>query len=261
MSVRKVLVTGANGLIGGIVRRYLRGTYELSYLTREPAAYESHVANLCDLEAIQPAFAAMDAVVHLAASSAVDSSWEDVLADNIIGTRNVFEAARVAGVPRIVFASSSHVVGTYEREGAPAIYDLGDARVYDERVSIRPDSLYGASKAFGEALGRLYSDQFGIHVVCLRIGSVRASPTPTRSDDGGIGPAPAGFADTSERLRATWLSYGDCAELIRCALDSDARWAIAYGTSDNPRQLWDLRSARDLLAYHPRDAAPVRPEA
>lgn len=257
--LRRVLVTGANGLIGGIVRRHLGRKYALSFLAREAAPGANHVGDICDLGSIRPAFVGADAVVHLAATSSVDALWDDVFADNIAGTYNVFEAAREHGVRRIVFASSNHVVGMYEAEAAPAIYDLPDDRVFDAATPVRPDSLYGVSKVFGEALGRLYADRYGMDVVCLRIGTVRADDDPTRAI---AGHPFAAFPElTAEqaghRLRATWLSHRDCARLIRAALEAPVHWAVVYGTSDNPRRLWDLQAGRDLLGYEPLDSAPA----
>jgi nucleoside-diphosphate-sugar epimerase len=239
-----VLVTGAEGVIGTAVRDRLRDRYDIVSLTREPVAFPSHVADIADLAQIAPAFEGVDSVVHLAAAASVDSGWDDVLRDNVVGARNVFEASRRAAVGAVVFASSNHAVGGWESEHAPSLYALDDPRRLDERAELRPDSLYGVSKAFGEALGRYYAETFGMRVVCLRIGTVRADDDPCASA-------------RPERLRATWLSKRDCCELIACALEAEgARFAIVYGTSDNPRQIWSLDGAR-ALGYAPRDAAPV----
>lgn len=256
---RRVLVTGADGVIGGVVRRHLAERQKLSYLTRHPVGLSSHVGDISDLRSIRPFFEGMDAVVHLAAASSVDDPWDRVLADNIIGTYNVFEAARMANVKRVVFASSNHTVGMYEVEGAPDIYELNDPRAYDASVSVRPDSLYGVSKVFGEALGRFYADRHGMDVICLRIGAVRDDDDPTRVLAGRpFEPLPILTADQSRyRLRAVWLSHRDCAQLIQRALDSNVHWAVVYGISNNPRQLWDLAGARKLLGYEPEDSAPA----
>ena len=123
----------------------------------------------------------IDAVIHLAAASSVDSELEDLLGDNVVGTYDDFEAAREHGVRRVVFASSSHVIGMYEADGARSIHGLDNARVYDASNSVRPDSMYGASKVFREALGRLQADRYGMDAACLRIRSVPGSshiPTP-----------------------------------------------------------------------------------
>ncbi len=257
---RRVLVTGAEGTIGTVVREHLGDRYDLRCLTRVPASFSSHVADVADLDAILPAFEGIDAVVHLAASPAVETPWEEILPNNLVGTYNVFEAARRTGVGAVVFASSNHAIGGYELDGAPALYELDDPRVYDETVAPRPDSLYGVSKLYGENLGRFYSDRFDLRVVCLRIGSVRANDNPTASAVLASSPTLLDGLTPEQRrqrMRATWLSQRDCAQLIARAIDADdVRFAVVYGISDNPRQFWDLSSARRLLGYAPEDSAP-----
>jgi nucleoside-diphosphate-sugar epimerase len=258
-AIRRVLVTGGDGIIGSVVRRTLADAYELSFLTLRPASFASHVGNITRLASIRPAFRGVDAVVHLAGASSVDSPWEQVLANNVVGTYNVFEAARQAGVKRVVYASSNHTIGMYEAEGAPGIYDLDDGRAFDVSVPVRPDSLYGVSKVFGEALGRLYADRHQMDVICLRIGAVRESDDPTKAEAGRpFEPFPVLTTDQSrKRLRAVWLSHRDCAQLIQRALEAPVHWAVVYGISNNPRRFWDLRGARDLLGYEPMDSAPA----
>ncbi|HEY7032315.1 MAG TPA: NAD(P)-dependent oxidoreductase [Thermomicrobiales bacterium] len=255
---QRVLVTGASGVIGTAVREYLGDRYDLHALTHRPADFPSHVADVADLEAILPAFAGIDAVVHLAASASVAAPWNDVLHNNLIGTYNVFEASRRRGVKAVVFASSNHAIGGYEIDGAPGIYAPDDPRVYDRAAELRPDSLYGVSKAYGEALGRYYHDRFGLRVCNLRIGSVLADDDP-RADsvrDGSF------WLDITpeqkyDRMRATWLSRRDCAGLIAACLDAeDVGWAVVYGISDNPRQFWDLTHGKEVLGWWPMDRAP-----
>jgi NAD+ dependent glucose-6-phosphate dehydrogenase len=257
---KRVLVTGATGTIGKAVREMLSDQFDLHYMTRSPADFPSHVADVTDLDAIQPAFKGMDAVVHLAASSSVQSTWEEVLPNNHIGTYNVYEAARREGVQTVVFASSNHAIGVYEVEGAPELYELNDPRVYDHTVDIRPDSLYGMSKAYGEALGRYYVDMHGMRVFCLRIGSVRDSDDPRDPSLAKASPPLLNLQTPEQRfkrMRGTWLSRRDCCELIaKCLVNEDLNWAVVYGISDNPRQFWDIRHAREILGYDPKDSAP-----
>lgn len=251
-------MTGADGVIGGVIRRHLGNQYQLSYLTRRPANFASHVGDIADLASILPAFEGIHAVVHLAASSSIDASWEEILSDNIEGTYNVFEAALRAGVSRVVFASSNHTVGMYEVEGAPQLYEVDDERVYDADTPLRPDSLYAVSKIFGEAIGRLYADRQGMSVICLRIGAVREHDDPTNAASEQSSLLQHLTADQlGRRLRAVWLSHRDCAQLITCALETDTRFAVVYGVSNNPGRFWDLDGARDLIGYQPVDAAPA----
>ncbi|MHB8577815.1 MAG: NAD-dependent epimerase/dehydratase family protein [Dehalococcoidia bacterium] len=177
--MKTVLITGAEGNIGAGLRRNLADRYLLRALTRDPAPeLESTAADIVDFDAILPAFEGVDAVIHLAASPDVDTPWNDVLHNNIEGTYNVFEAARQRGVKQIIFASSNHAVGRYEVEALPGLFRRGSGVMVDERVAVRPDSLYGVSKAYGEALGRYVSETFGLSVYCLRIGSVLRNDDP-----------------------------------------------------------------------------------
>lgn len=256
MESRRVLVTGAEGTIGAAVREHLAERYELVSLTLTPQDFPSHVADISELDAIRPAFEQVDAVVHLAASPAIETPWNDVLRNNIVGTYNVFEAAREAGISRVVFASSNHAVGMYELDGAPELYEPDDERIYDHTAELRPDSLYGVSKAYGEALGRLYMERHGLRVFCLRIGAVRERDDPTEPSSNPLIDLDAD--GQRNRMRAVWLSRRDCAELIASCLEvEDVSWAIVYGVSGNPRRFWDLTHARELLGWEPRDAAPV----
>jgi NAD+ dependent glucose-6-phosphate dehydrogenase len=143
----------------------------------------------------------------------------------------------------------------HEEDARPELYELDDGRVIGVEADVRPDSLYGASKAFGEALARFHVDRHGMTCVCLRIGSVVDAPDP--------GDAPPGTdvwsvtpREVRRRLRATWLSHRDCASLFAAGLDAPVRWAVAYGASANPRRIWDIESAREAIGFVPADAAP-----
>lgn len=256
---KRVLVTGADGTIGRLVQQHLGSRYDLRLMTHHPVDYPSIVADIADLDAIQPAFEGVDAVVHLAATVSVLSPWEDVLPANLIGVYNVYEAAKRAGVGCVVFASSNHAVGMFEVEAAPGIYALDDPRKIDHLVEIRPDSYYGISKAYGEAMGRYYVENHGLRVFCLRIGTVRADDDP-RSPEIATASAwlPLTAQQAYERLRATWLSQRDCAQLIACCLEAEQiNFGIYYGISNNPRQFWDIEHARREIGYAPQDSAPL----
>jgi NAD+ dependent glucose-6-phosphate dehydrogenase len=252
-----ILVTGAGGRIGQAVMRNLPDRFEIRALTRREEAFPSFVADVHSLDNILPAFAGVMGVVHLAGSANPLTHWDDVLQNNIIGTYNVFEAARIAGVERVIFPSSNHAIGMYEIEGAPDLYELGDSRLYDHTVDVRPDSLYGVSKVYGEALGRYYHDMHGLRVYCLRIGSMRADdtsrPVTVEHEARWLDLTPE---QKRKRLRATWMSQRDCTDLIaRCLVVDDPTWAVVYGISNNPRQIWDLSHARETLGFEPQDSA------
>lgn len=257
---RKVLVTGSDGLIGRLLLDAWRESH--AYLPvglgRKPGPYVDVVTDITDLDTVIEASQGVDAIVHLAATSAVESPWDAVLNSNLIGVYNVFEAARQAGVDKVVFASSNHAVGTYETENVPELWDLDDSRQWDHTSEPRPDSLYGVSKLYGEGMARYYVDHHGMRAVCLRIGGVRSPEDP--SHPANLWKPERDSEDTirqqRRRMRAVWLSERDCVQLIERSLETQKAWVLAYGISDNPRKIWDIDHARKEFGYEPRDAAP-----
>ena len=179
-----VLVTGMSGLIGGIVRRQLEGTCELRALNRRDVPGVScHQADIADLEAIRPAFEGVDVVVHLAA--AIRADFAGYVQANVAGTYNVFEAAREAGVKRVVYASSGSTVAGWEQTEP---YDAITSGRYEDApetwerlthtVQTWPKGIYGCTKVWGESLARHFSDTADMSVICLRIGAVRRENRP-----------------------------------------------------------------------------------
>lgn len=258
--MKRIVVTGSNGLIGRMLLDAWResGAYDVVGLARSESDYTDVKADTSDLDALVSAFKGADVIVHLAGSSAVDSSWDAVLESNIIGVRNVFEAAKIAGVPRVVFSSSNHAVGTFEMANQPEIHEIHDTRQIDHTVELMPDSYYGVSKAYGEAMARYYVDHHDLQAVCLRIGACTGTDKPhspenlwkpERDDEPGI-------REDRTRIRATWLSNRDCVHLIERSIEADVTWGIFYGISDNPRKLWDIEHAREVLGYEPQDSTP-----
>jgi uronate dehydrogenase len=190
------------------------------------------VADVQNMDAVMQAMQGMDAAIHLAANPHGGQPWEEVLSSSINGTCTVLEAARRGGVKKVVYASTNHVVGWYEKEKAAHV-------TWD--APIRPDSLYGVGKASGEALGRFYSDAYGISVVCLRIGSFVEQPQPRTPDD---------------RILRTWCSHRDLAQLVQKSIDAEClKFAIFYGVSGNTRRFWDISNAQELVGYEPQDDA------
>ncbi len=225
-----VLLTGAAGSIGSVLRDGLRGDVaRLRLLDRVPVdglrdGEEQVVCDLADAEAVLRASTGIDTVVHLAGIPH-EAPFDDLVEANIRGTHHVFEAARRQGVRRVVFASTNHVTGFH-----PTSARLGP------ETPPRPDTYYGVSKACGEALARLYHDKHGIEVVCLRIGTFAPRPTQPRE-------------------LATWLSHRDGVALVLAALQAaGVGCVVAYGASRNTRGWWDLSSA-EALGYRPADDA------
>jgi uronate dehydrogenase len=228
--MQTVLITGAAGSIGTRLRQLLKGVYPHLRLSdaKRPAdlAAEEHFvpAELTDMQAVERAVAGVEGIVHLGGFS-VEGPWDTILNSNIVGCYNLFEAAARAGVKRIVFASSNHAIGFYPRHRRLGI-----------EAAVRPDSRYGASKAFGEALGALYAFKHGLRVTCLRIGN---------------------FADKPIDLRrlSIWIAPADLAQLVRIGLEHpDIQYEIFYGISDNARGWWD-NSAAYRFGYRPQGRA------
>lgn len=254
-----IVITGSEGVVGAVLRAGLAKEYDLRCLTRTPQSFPSVVADIGDEARLVEVFAGADAVIHLAGAVTLQAAWDDVLAHNIVGTRNVFAAAHRAGVPTVIFASSGHVLGGTEQRAGAALYDLADVRQFDESTPPEPDTLYGISKLYGENLGQHYAQHQGLRVISIRIGMVLPDDNPRTRDAGGRGRSSAMTPqERYPRMRAKWLSHRDCCRLFHCALTAKhVREAVVFGTSDNPRQIWSLRSARELLGYEPADAAPV----
>lgn len=224
--MKRVLVTGAAGGIGTHLRRLLPPIYPEVVLSdlREPhglAKTETFIkADLTQPGEVAKACAGVDGIVHLGGHS-VEGSWDTILNANIIGCYNLFEQARLAGVKRIIFASSNHAVGFYPRTTTIAT-----------DVTARPDSRYGVSKAFGEGLGAMYAYKHGMGVTSLRIGNVGEEPLDVR------------------RL-SIWLHPEDLVRLIRIGLERPGLvYEVMYGVSGNARSWYD-NSHAESLGYKP----------
>ncbi|MFJ8670272.1 NAD-dependent epimerase/dehydratase family protein [Streptomyces sp. NPDC093600] len=233
MSPGTVAITGAAGTIGSVAREALRSeAARLILLDRVPLRQEAEnedvrTVDLRDAAAVESALAGADRVLHLGGIPD-EAPLPDLLEANVLGTHHVLEAARRTGIERVVLASSNRVTGFY-----PA------AHLTRPQEPVRPDGLYGVSKAAVEALGRLYADKFGLSVVCLRIGSFEHFPTESRH-------------------LATWLSPRDAVGYIRAALTAPlpTRFATAYAVSANTRRFWELTDPAEL-AYTPVDNAEL----
>jgi uronate dehydrogenase len=227
---KRLLITGAAGRLGRILRAEMSAFADHLRLTDiadmgEAAPHEELVQ--CDLASfadVLPLAEGVDAIIH-AGGVPVENTFELILNGNILGTYNIYEAARQKGVKRVIYTSSNHAIGFYDR-----------TETIDASVPHRPDSLYGLSKCFAEDLGRYYWDKFGIESVNIRIGSSFEEPL-------------------DRRMLATWLSFSDFSQIVERSLRAPrVGHMIVYGMSANRESLWDNRAASSI-GYVAKDSA------
>ena len=244
MSLPKLLITGSNGLIGGVLTAGLAPSFDVYGLDRDAAPSDrSFVADISEYSEVANVFKGIESlelVVHLAGNPSGAASWDSVLRNNIVGSRNVYEAAREFKIRRIVFASSNHAAGMYEGL-PPTLHEVDNPTLITIRDPIRPDSDYGVSKAFGEAVARYYYDRWGVESICLRIGTVLRDDDPTKSP----------------RHRKTWLSHRDLTQLVEKSLLAKIGFGIYYGISKNEGHFWDISNSKEEIGYDPVDDASI----
>lgn len=231
--INRLLITGAAGKIGKSLRASLNEFYpvvrlsDVVPLTQERPNEEVDQTDLSDFDAVCKMVEGVDAIVHLGGIGGVgrEKEWRSIVDSNITGTFNMFEAARLAGVKRIVYTSSNHAVGFYTREER-----------LDHTTLPRPDTRYGVSKAVGEALSSLYSFKHGLKVLCIRVGNFNPQPLIARH-------------------LSIWVSPRDLTQLTRIGLEHpDISFEVVYGVSGNTRSWWDNSNA-ERLGYKPQDNA------
>ena len=248
---KTVLITGAAGNLGGKLRRHLEGRYDLRLLDLNPGGDRAIAA--ADLGRWQAAwvelFRRVDVVVHLAADPTAQQTWPNVIGPNIDAVANVFQAAARAGVDRIVYASSNHVMGGYkdDPENRLLTTDLPPrpGTRYEVAGEQRDSTPYGSAKLFGERLGKCYADSQGLSVIAVRIGWVR--PGDNLPQD--VPP------ERGSWFRLMWLSNRDYCQLMeRCIVaELPERFVVVNGMSANTGMRWDIEPTRRLLGYEPQD--------
>lgn len=236
-AVKRVLVTGAAGNIGAYYAEHAPAHHQRTLMVRPGDSDAKKLAqwgtvveaNLGDRARLIELCQGIDTVVHLAADPSPNADWDSLLETNIVGTYNLFAAARVAGVKRVVYASSIHAVSGYPP----------DVQVKTTEP-VNPGDLYGVSKCFGEALGRYFAEQEGMSVIALRIGAFQSLKKAAE-------PSNANLLDA-------FVSRRDLNQLIVRSIDNTTlRFAIFHGLSNNRYKRLDLSDARELLGYEPLD--------
>ena len=267
MAVKKVLITGVYGLIAGALFDKLNGQpdqYDVYGLARRKVSSDRvakgqvvdvpddrfFLADMSNLGVVQDAVRGMDVVVHMAANPAPDAPWEAILNSNMIGGYNAFEACRLEGVPRIVYASSIMATWGYQQDEPYKSIKEGrfddvpkDFHIVKHTDPVRPTEPYSASKVWGEALARTYADVHGLSCLCMRIGWVNAQDSPGNLSSG-----------------AFWCSQRDIVQLAERCVNAPAelKFDIFYGLSECQYRWADISHAGEVLGYAPQDRAEDR---
>ena len=258
----KILITGVTGTIGSFLAPALGRDHEVYGLDLRPSDLpNSTQVDLCDPDALPPVFEGMDVVIHLAADPRheVEIGWDVLTNPNLIATARMYDAAHDAGVRRVIFASSMHTMGGYEFDEpylsivSGRLDDLDPASINLVKGDDpgRPDSRYGATKIFGESLGRYYTeggnidrpDERPMEVICVRLGTLPAHNRPGRD----------------YRALVSWFSHRDATGFFRaCVERPNINYEILYGASNNTWKIYDTPYAWDVLGFTPSDSADDR---
>lgn len=232
--LERVLITGANGTIGFLLAKGLARKFDILKLdiVGEENNETAFAVDISNIEALDAAFNKMghvDSIIHLAANANEKASWEDVLKNNIIGTKNIYDCAQRHGIKRVIFASSTHLFGMH-----PQYPDKTTGIPIPVDALHQPDSYYGISKGFGEDLAHYYYHTYGIQTISIRIGSVSKDDVPVRP------------------YHLLWLSHRDAIQVFERALASKIEFGTYFAISVEPT-IFDIEPTKRDLRFHPRD--------
>jgi UDP-glucose 4-epimerase len=245
---RRVLVTGGSGFIGRrVVAELSSDGAEVRAVDLQPhpdPSVDVVIGDIADRQVLDRALeGGFDSIVHLAAVTSVLRSLEHperTFQTNVLGTHNVLEAGRAAGVTSLAFASTNAVTGPME---APKI---------TERATLRPMTPYGSTKAAGEMMMSAYTASYGLRCACIRLTNVYGPGMQAKDSI-------VARLMRAIRLGTTFEIYGDgnqvrdyvhsldVADAMRLALTSD-EWAgpvvIGSGTSLSVHEV--IAAVRDV---------------
>jgi uronate dehydrogenase len=234
----RILITGPGGRVGSQIVPLLREHFALRLLDANPPSSialsgddEFVLADIRDAEALREACAGIKAMVHLAAISDEDDFHSKLLPVNLAGVFNAFEAARLAGVGKVIFPSTGQTVLNY-----------GRGQWVTPDMPVRPSTVYACTKIFGEALARYYSDIHGLSAICIRLCYFRAYDDPLLRIPG-------------HDVQREWCSPRDLTQLIVKSIRADLKFAVFFGISNNTGRFWDISNAQKLVGYEPEDNA------
>lgn len=233
----RLLITGAAGTVASLITGQLSESYVLVGVDAAPiedeAFTETHQTNLDDEALLDRLVQQADYVLHLATGAS--QGKQGLYAIEIDATNRILASAIEHGTRRVVLASSNHAGGWHERE---LIAGRGDGHVKPSDPP-RPDGMYGAAKAYMEALGRFASDASGLPVSVLRIGTMRANMTLQELINSDEMPQ-LGFGELrAQRLKRTWLTGDDLVDILREEFSVEEPYRLRYATSSPDQEQWD----------------------
>ncbi len=233
MVPRRVLVTGGTGRVAAQLNPALGQRYELRLVDHAADGADGGapliVGELTDDRVLDRALDGVDAVVHLAGNPDPAASWRELREPNVQGFVALLAAARRHGVRRVVFASSVHAMGAYEGSGRWPI---------DPGWPPAPCCAYGATKAFDEALARMYAYQSDMSLIGLRLGLCTPGASPAEAEAG-------------------WLGTADLRNVVIRSLETDVRFGVYHAVSWPSRRRWHIETTMRELGYEPdRGAGP-----
>lgn len=232
---KRILITGPAGRVGTQIVPLLREHFALRLFDSRPLVAggddEVIVGDIQDFQALRRACEGVPAMIHLAAISDEADFHTQLLPVNVAGTYNAFEAARQAGVKKVIYASTGQTILNYGRETNVTV-----------EMPVRPSTVYACTKVFGEALARWYSETHGMSMLCIRLCYFRAYDDPLLRMPG-------------HGVQYDWCSPRDLTQLLVKCIQSDLPFGIFFGISNNTKGHWDLSNAREQLGYDPQDNA------
>ncbi|MDF9746060.1 NAD-dependent epimerase/dehydratase family protein [Natrinema salsiterrestre] len=250
-----IAITGAAGNVGReAVDAFPSDDHALTLFSHsETEDLDATPLEITDREEFLDALEGQDVLVHLAANASPRAEWDEVQGPNVDGVSNAFAAAAENDLERVVFASSNHAVNMKNTvSGIRPESTVGSPEIVRPDDPTDPDTYYGVTKVFGEAMGSYYAKRHGLDVVSLRIGWLlsRDELRQECADRDGAG---------ERYARAMWLSPGDCRRVLNAAATATLEGSplIAHGISDNSERFLSLSETMRDLNYRPRDDAEV----
>ena len=242
---QRVGITGANGTIGRVLLDGLKSEYELTAFSRRKVDFPTNIVNFDCPEEVMGKFEGLDAIIHLAADPSPLAPWESVRRHNVEAMYQVVEECVRSNVKRLVFASTNHTMHGHTILTSPETLDATKSVRMKLGDTPNPDSLYAVSKLFGENLGKLYSEKWGLEFISLRIGWMIKQDDPTVMRD----------TPSEDYMRAMFLSQRDCIQAHVKALEVKSNFLIAFVVSNNGRRVFDLEETKINLGFDPKDDA------